>query len=141
MTHLVLALAIGVVTVQSASARLAGTWVAELKGAAFMRLELRTVDGRLIGALGTGDIHMDATGVVDEAKPVPATLTPIANITVARDTISFSRVEGNDVERFSVRVTGTNTAELTFHVSEEDLEELKDAGVPAPKPIPLRKLR
>jgi hypothetical protein len=31
--------------------------------------------------------------------------------------------------------------ELTFLPSDEDLEELKEVGIPAPKPIPLRKLR
>ena len=126
---------------QPASANLAGTWVAELKGVTFMRLELRTVDGRLIGAIGTGDIQFDKDGVVNEAKAAPKTLTPIANITVARGVMSFTRVEGDDTEHFRMRVTGPGTAELTFLPSDELLEEMKEEGIPAPKPIPLRKVR
>ena len=139
MTHLLLGLLLGLL--QPLPAGLAGTWVAELNGTTFVLLELRTENGRLIGALGTGDIHMDKNGVVDEAKPAPQILTPLSNIVITRGVMSFNRTEGNDVERFRVRVTGERSAELTFLPSEEDLAELKEEGIPAPKPIPLRRVR
>ena len=141
MTNLLLALLVAIFPPQTAPAGLAGTWVADLNGTTFVRLELRTENGRLIGALGTGDIHMDKNGVVDEAKSVPATLTPLSNIVIGGGVVSFTRVEGDDSERFRVRITGDRTAELTFLPSDEDLEELKAEGIPAPKPIPLRKVR
>ena len=141
MTKLVFALLLAAFPSQTAPAGMVGTWVAELNGTTFVRLELRTADGRLIGALGTGDIHLDKNGEVDSAKNAPATLTPISPIAIARGAMSFTRVEGNDVERFRIRLTGNDTAELTFLPSEEDLAELKDAGVPPPKPIALRKRR
>lgn len=140
MTHLVCVL-LASFALQSAADTLTGTWVADLNGTTFVRLELRTEKGRLIGSLGTGDIHIDKNGVVDEAKSAPAMLTPISSIVMSRGVISFSRVQGDDVERFRVRATGRDTAELTFLPSDEDLEDLKEAGVPAPKPIALRKLR
>lgn len=60
---------------------------------------------------------------------------------IARGVLSLVRTEGDDIERFRVRFTGDRVAELTFLPSDEDLEELQEAGIPAPKPIPLRKLR
>ena len=140
MTHLLVGL-LHASLLQPPPASLAGTWVADLNGTTFMRLELRTENGRLIGALGTGDIHFNEKGVVDEAKGVPTTLTPISSIEMSGSVMSFTRVEGNDLERFRLRVTGDRTAELTFLPSEEDLQELKEEGIPAPKPIPLRKVR
>jgi hypothetical protein len=95
--------------------------------------------GRLIGALGTGDIQFDKNGVVNVAKSVPTTLTPMSSIEISGSVISFTRVEGDDLERFRLRITGDRTAELTFLPSDEMLEALKEEGIPAPKPIPLRK--
>ena len=139
MTHLLFALLIAGLTIQPASH--AGTWVAELKGLTFVRLEVKTVNGRLTGALATGDIQFDTNGVVNGAKSAPTALTPMDNITISRDVMSFTRIEGSDTERFQMRVTAEGRAELTFLPSDEDLEELKEAGIPPPKPIPLRKLR
>lgn len=65
----------------------------------------------------------------------------MTHIVMASSVVSFTRVEGNDTERFSVRIIGQDKAELTFFPSDEDLEELKEMGIPAPKPIALRKVR
>ncbi len=140
MTHLLFGLLLAGF-LQPPPASLAGIWVADLNGTTFMRLELRTENGRLIGALGTGDIQFDKDGVVNVAKSVPATLTPMSSIEMSGSVISFTRIQGDDLERFRLRITGDRTAELTFLPSEEDLKELKEIGIPAPKPIPLRKVR
>ena len=79
--------------------------------------------------------------MVDEAKSVPTTLTPMSSIEISGSVMSFTRIEGDDLERFRLRITGERTAELTFLPSDEVLEELKEEGIPAPKPIPLRKVR
>jgi hypothetical protein len=138
MTHLLFGLLLASL-LQPPPASLAGTWVADLNGTTFMHLELRTENGRLIGALGTGDIQFDKNGMVNVAKSVPTTLTPISSIEISGGVISFTRVEGDDLERFHLRITGDRTAELTFLPSDEMLEALKEEGIPAPKPIPLRK--
>ena len=140
MTHLLFGILLAGL-LQPPPAGLAGTWVADLNGTTFMRLELRTENGRLIGALGTGDIHFNEKGVVDEAKGVPSTLTPISSIEMSGRVMSFKRIEGDDLEDFRLRITGERTAELTFLPSDEVLKELKEEGIPAPKPIPLRKVR
>lgn len=140
MTHLLVACLLTIATWQPAPASLVGTWIADLNGVTYVRLELRIVDGRLAGALATGDIHVDSTGVVDSAKGAPATLTPISDIEFANGVLSFTRPGLNDPERFHARITGGTTAELTFDLTEDDLADLKDEGIPVPKPIPLRKL-
>jgi hypothetical protein len=140
MTHLLFGLLLAGL-LQPPPASLAGTWVADLNGTTFMHLELRTENGRLIGALGTGDIQFDKNGVVNVAKSVPATLTPMSSIEISGGVIAFTRVEGDDLEHFRLRITGERAAELTFLPSEEMLEALKEEGIPAPKPIPLRKVR
>jgi hypothetical protein len=120
---------------------LSGTWVADLNGRTFIRLELNIVEGRVTGALGTGNIHVDQNGVVDEAEPVPATLTPLSDFETKDGMVSFTRQEGNDPEQFRLRVVAEGRAELILVLSEEDLQELKDDDIPVPKPIPLRKVK
>ena len=129
MTHLLFGILLAGL-LQPPPAGLAGTWVADLNGTTFMRLELRTENGRLIGALGTGDIHFDKNGVVDEAKSVPTTLTPMSSIVMSGGVMSFTRVEGDDIERFRLRITGDRTAELTFLPSDEDSGGTERRGNP-----------
>lgn len=138
---LLLALALALLTSQAPQAALSGTWVAELKGITFMRLELRIADGRLIGAMSVGSyIHFDQSGNVDEAKPIAGTLIPISDVVTNAALVSFTRLEGNDPDQFRMRLIGKDTAELSFVFSEEDLQELKDEGIPVPKPVSMRRL-
>ena len=93
---------------------LSGTWVADLNGTTFIRLELNTVEGRITGALGTGNIHVDQNGVVDDAQPVPATLTPLSDFETKDGMVSFARKEGNNPEHFRLRAVAEGRAELIF---------------------------
>ena len=134
------ALVLTVLTFQLPPA-LSGTWVADLNGVTFIRLELNTATGRVTGALATGNMHVDQNGVVDDAQPAPAKLTPLSGFETKDGAVSFAREGGNDLEHFRLRVLGEGRAELIVVLSEEDLEELKDEAIPVPKPIPLRKVK
>jgi hypothetical protein len=90
------------------------------------------------GTLGTGNIHVDKDGVVDEAEDVPFE-DPIENIVVNGSTIAFARKDGNDLERFELRILGNDTAELVLLLSGEVVRELKQEGIPLPKPIRLQR--
>jgi hypothetical protein len=140
MTTLLIAL-LGILPFQSAAAGMTGVWVAEHKGTTFIRLELSASGNAITGALGTGNLTTDDKGNVSEVTAVPAALTPLRQVTIDGDTLSFVRPEGNDLERFTLKMLGADQAELTLIPSEEMLEELKDAGIPVPKPIRLRKIR
>jgi hypothetical protein len=141
MTIVLLALTLAFLPLQPIPAAVAGTWVAERNGTVFVRLELRVTDGALSAGLATGDVQFDAKGEVKNAAPVPARLTPITDLVATGSDVSFVRLEGNDTERFRLRVVSEDRAELQLLPDEEMLEELKELGIPAPKPIALRKIR
>lgn len=141
MTTFLLALMFAFFPPQPIPAAVAGTWVAEHDCIVFVRLELLVTDGALSAGLATGDVQFNEKGEVKNAEPAPARLTPITDLTATGSDVSFVRLEGNDTERFRLRVVGADRAELQFLPDEEMLEELKEMGIPAPKPFALRKLR
>ena len=132
---------LGLIPFQAPPAGIAGTWVAEHAGTTFIRLELNVTNQTLAGAIGTGNLSVDNTGNVIEVTAVPAALTPLYEIVVKGSTITFMRPEGTEAEQFRLNVLDADRADLTFLPSEDLLEELKEAGIAAPKPIRLHKIR
>jgi hypothetical protein len=133
---------LGIASQQPSAAGMSGTWVAEHRGTTFIRLELKTADGTLGGTMSTGTVAFDSNGDVKEAaaRQTP-TMTPLLEVTVEGSSVSFATHEGNDTDHFRLTVVGADQAELTFIWTEELLEELKDEGIPVPKPFRLRRLR
>lgn len=133
---------LGIAPLQSAIADMPGTWVAEHRGTTFIRLELKAADGTLAGTMGTGTVAFDNNGdVVEAAARLTPTMTPLLEVTVEGSSVSFATHEGNDTDHFRLTVVGADQAELTFIWTEELLAELKDEGIPVPKPFRLRRLR
>jgi len=126
---------------QTASANLLGTWTAEKDGTTFVRLEFRSTGNSLAGALAVGNHSFDENGNPKTVSPASRPLSPLAEISTEDGALSFVWQPDNERERFRFRLIGENAAELTFLPSEELLEELKDEGIPAPRPIALRKSR
>jgi hypothetical protein len=60
-------------------------------------------------------------------------------VTLKGNTLSFSRKEGKDIDRFEFRLQDGGSGELQFLVSDEDRKELAGQGVPAPKPFRMKK--
>jgi hypothetical protein len=116
-----------------------GTWIAEFKGAAFVRLELSVTGGTLGGRIALGDMEVDAEGRVKAARPAPDRLTPVFDVAVRDSVVSFSHKDSNDTDRFELRLTG-GEAELRFILDEDTLKELTDEGIPPPKPVRLKKI-
>ena len=140
MQVLLLAVTIGLASAQTAGQPYAGTWVEELKGTAYVRLELATDTGTLGGRVGLGNIHVDSSGEVDSVEDVPHDLTPIIDVVVGPTSISFARTDGNDIDHFKMTLTSTG-AELTLVLSDAERDELAKAGTAAPKPLRLKKLQ
>jgi hypothetical protein len=129
------------VLLQSPSS-LTGTWAAEKDGVTFIRLEFRSAGSGLSGALSVGDISLDTTGAIKSVKAARATMTRLSNIAVANGVVSFTWDGDSDENRFRLRQLSDGEAELTVLVPEDVLEDLKkNEGVPAPKPILLRKVQ
>jgi hypothetical protein len=116
-----------------------GTWIAEFKGASFVRLELSLTDGTLAGRIALGDMEVDAEGRVKAARQAPDRLTPVFDVAVRDSIVSFSHKDGNDTDRFEMRLSG-GEAELRFILDDETRKELADEGIPLPKPVRLRKI-
>jgi hypothetical protein len=124
---------------RTADQGLAGTWVADLKGTTYVRVELESADGTPRGRIALGNIQLDKQGQVIKAEAARE-LTPIFDVTLRITGISFARKDVNDTDRFQMRLLDSETAELLFIPTEEDLKELAAEGIAVPKPIRLRRL-
>ena len=140
MKALYMALAVALLPVaQPVDGPIAGSWTANFEGRTFIKLELRTVNGALAGSLSLGNIEVDPRGMVKRADAAPSRLTPIFAVTRKGPIVTFSMKDGNDTDRFELRLLGEAEAELHFHLNEEDRKEIATSGVPPPKPIRLTK--
>jgi hypothetical protein len=138
MQRLLLSAALAFAFIQT-SQSFAGTWVAERAGTTFVRLELRTTSDVVEGKIALGTIEVDSKGEVTTVTAARKTLTPIFDVVVRGSTLSFSVKESNDVDRFELALAG-DRAELRFLLSDADREELASSGVPAIKPVGLRRV-
>jgi hypothetical protein len=140
MIRIVAAFAAAVALQSPASAQsYTGTWTAELSGTTYVRLELQGTNTAMTGRLSLGNMEADAKGVVIKVAAAPRELRPLQEV-VRRDAhLSFILKEGRDSDRFELRLVGADSADLLFIPSEEDKKELAAEGIPAPKPIRLKK--
>ena len=142
MRSTILAAVVSLILSQTSESRdFAGTWIAELAGKTYVRLEVTLTDGALGGRISLGDIEVDSQGDVSKAESAPRELTPIFDLAVRGSTLSFSHKAGHDTDRFEMRLLGAEAAELRFLLSDADLSELAASGVAVPKPIRLKKYR
>jgi hypothetical protein len=130
---------VGLLLAQPASQSYVGTWTADLSGQLYVRLELATTDGVLGGRISLGDIHVNSEGDVEAVLNLAQRFTPIFDVVLHDATLSFARKDGDDTDRFEMRLITNGAAQLTFVPTEEDRAELLRAGVPLPKPIRLKK--
>ena len=118
----------------------AGTWLAEFGGKAFVRLELRSSGNTLAGRIALGNIEVDSDGRVKAANEAPDRLTPIFDVVVRDSGLTFSRKDGNDTDRFEMRVDTGDQAELQFLPDEATLKELAESGIAVPKPVATKRV-
>ena len=122
---------------QAASQRFAGTWLADHAGTTYVRLVLRGSDDALTGTLSLGDVQVDERGELKTVAPAK-NAGPVFDVHVNGAVLSFARKDGDDTDRFEVRLTGADNAELTLLVSEA---ERQAAGVSSLKPFRLTRSR
>ena len=124
---------------QSGGASIAGFWTAQFEGRTFLRLELKTVNGTVTGGISLGNIEVDKQGALRRVDESPRELTPIFDVTQIASTVTFSRKDGADTDRFEFRSLEAGRAELKLLLNDADREELAASGIPTPKPIALTK--
>lgn len=135
-----LLLTLGPASGSQTSQSYAGTWIADLTGTTYVRLELEGAAATLHGRIALGNIEVDKQGAVIKAGPAPRELTPIFDVAPRSTNIAFSHKDGRDTDHFEMRLVGNDTAELLFIPSEADRKELAASGIPVPKPILLKKI-
>jgi hypothetical protein len=131
----VAALAVG----QAAGGSIEGTWTAEFERRTFIRLELKTVNGKMVGGISMGNFAVDAQGGVSRADAAPRDLKPISDVRLSGSTVTFSLKEGDDEDEFVLRLGDNAGAELQILPNEEDRKEMLASGLPLPKPIRMTK--
>ena len=146
MTSTIVAIALAITIGQTPAGQApgqtyAGTWIAELTGTTYIRLELEDAAGALRGRISLGkSIEVDAQGEVNKAEAAPRELTPIFDATLRTTSLAFSHKNGNDTDHFEMRLLGTDAAELLVILTDEDRKDLAADGIPAPKPFRLKKV-
>jgi hypothetical protein len=134
MTALLLAAAIATIPATQTDS-VAGSWTADFQGRTFVRLELRTAGDSLTGEISIGDIQVDDQGGLREVGDPPATATPIFDVVQKTSTVTFARKDGDDTDRFELRILAHGRAELQLVPTEELRQELAANGIPMPKPF------
>ena len=99
-------------------------------------MELGESGGTLAGRISLGAMHVDKDGVVDEVLNPAVNFTPIFDVALRDGVLSFARKDGEDTDRFEVRLAG-ESLELRFIVTPEFVEELARDGIAQPKPVRL----
>ena len=87
-----LALVVAIATVsagQSDGASIAGSWTARFEGRTFLRLELKTENGTITGAMSMGSFEVDSQGAVSRADESPRALTPIFDVKRSASVLTF----------------------------------------------------
>jgi hypothetical protein len=104
-------------------------------------VELRLTGGGPAGAMSTGSMELNEQGEVKAARPLTSALVPLKEFVVTGPALTFVLQENDEPNRFRMTVVSDDRATLEVLPDDEMLEELKELGIPAPKPIALRKIR
>jgi len=120
-----------------------GDWTADFNGTIYLRLTLNDQAGALQGAMSIcRNIQVDGQGNVDRVTEAPSAFRPLTDVRRTGNVVSFSYDDnGHDVSRFELRLIGTNTADLTLLIPEEERLQLAAEKTALPKPFRLAKSR
>jgi len=127
---------ITLMSMQSPAQDFAGTWSATFNGEPLARLELSIRNGELQGQLAISGFHVDARGDVDGLISDASRSAPIFDVALRDAVLTFAVRDGDDTDRFSVRLTDGH-AILTLIPDPAFLRELAADGIAAPRPITL----
>ena len=104
-------------------------------------MQLTEGNGTVGGRISLGNIELTPQGEIRRAEEAPSEFKPLLDV-VLRDTVlTFARKDGEDTDRFEMRLLKDNAAELTFVITDEFRRELAAEGLPVPKPFRLREPR
>ena len=114
-----------------------GQWTAAFGGATYVRLQLTESNGAVSGRISLGNIEVNPQGEVRRADNAPSEFSPLLDVVLRETMLTFARKDGEDTDRFEMRLLKDNTAELTFLLTDEVRREIAAEGIPVPKPVRL----
>jgi hypothetical protein len=136
MRYVFLIVSIGVISfAQNGGNTAVGSWSAELEGHSYVRLELHSAAGKLSGTLAVFDIQVDDQGGVRSVGELPHDAIPIFDVSQQGSTVTFSRKDEDDTDRFEFRLIDSTHGELRFLMAEDFRAELSANGIATPKPF------
>lgn len=99
----------------------------------FVRIEIKMADGKFSGTIATGNIHTAEDGrLTDVSAAEAAHVTPIFDVAMDGDTLTFKRRDDDDIDRMQLTLTSRGTAELQFLGTDSE---------PAPRVQPIQMTR
>ncbi len=137
---LVLAAALVISATQTSSQSFAGTWTAEHAGQTFVRLELQVTGNAIGGRLSLGDVEVDKTGQLKTVKAATREPKPIFDVAERAGTLTFAFKDGQETDRFQMKLIDATTAELALVITEDMRKDLASEGISDFKPFRLKKL-
>jgi hypothetical protein len=76
---------------------------------------------------------------VKTAKTAPRNATSIFDVAERAGKLTFARKDGQETDRFELKLIDATTAELTFVLTEASRKELASLGISEFKPVKLTK--
>jgi hypothetical protein len=126
---------------QSGAQPFAGTWTAALAGQTYAQLELKVTGGSIGGQIRLGAIHFGREGTVEAVVQTAqdSTPTPIFDVTLRNDVLSFARKDKDEIDRFEMQLVNGD-GRLTILLSADDRAELASQGVSTMQPLTLKRV-
>jgi hypothetical protein len=108
-------------TMSESAQKWVGVWTAEFMDTTYLRLELKLVNGKLSGTIATGNMHTAEDGrLTDVSAAANAPASPLFDVSLEGDTVTFKRHHGDDVDQMQMTWTGNGAAELRFVVPQAE---------------------
>ena len=141
MRSTILAAAFVSALAQSGAQPFAGTWTAALAGQTYAQLELKVTGGSIGGQIRLGAIHLGREGTVDAVMQTAqnSTPTPIFDVTLRNDVLSFARKDEDGIDRFEMQLVNGD-GRLTLHLNGVDRAELASQGISTMQPLTLKRV-
>jgi len=126
---------------QSGAPPFAGTWTAALAGQTYAQLELKATGGSIGGQIRLGAIHFDREGTVEAVLQTAqdSTPTPIFDVTLCNDVLSFSRKDEDGIDCFEMQLVNGN-GRLTILLNADDRAALASQGISTMQPLTLKRV-
>ena len=137
---LLLATALVIGATQTSNQSFAGMWTAEHGGQTFVRLDLQVTGNAIGGQLSLGDVEVDKTGALKTVKAATREPKPIFDVVERAGKLTFAHKDGEETDRFEMKLIDASTAELALVITEDMRQEMASEGISDFKPFKLKKL-